>query len=382
MILNSQRHLFDIPEDVAYFNCAYLGPLLHESARRLHEGVDFKFHPWKIVPDDLFDSAEVVRNLLADIFGGDSNGFAIVPSVSYGMSTASRILETKLKPNDEILLIEEEFPSVVFPFRAAANVTGATIKTILKPEDGNWTNAILNGIIENVKVVAISSCHWTNGAFIDLLAIRKKCNEYDAVFVIDGTQSFSVMPFSIDEIQPDFMVSVGYKWMLCPYGFSFMYVNEKWRNERPLEETWLARENARDFTKLVNYCDTYMDGARRFEVGQKCTPTILPGAIAALEQIKNWGVNNISDTLSNINKKIEVNLSDLGFQLPESSLRCPHILGAKVPFFFNGNLVNELKENKIFISQRGESLRIAPHLYINDNDIHRLNDTISKIIKK
>jgi len=35
MIL-SQRHLFDIPEDIAYFNCAYYSPLLKESTRRLH----------------------------------------------------------------------------------------------------------------------------------------------------------------------------------------------------------------------------------------------------------------------------------------------------------------------------------------------------------
>ena len=40
------------------------------------------------------------------------------------------------------------------------------------------------------------------------------------------------------------------------------------------------------------------------------------------------------------------------------------------------------KENKIFISQRGDSLRIAPHLYIDNNDIDRLNETISKIVKK
>jgi len=27
----SQRHLFDIPDDIAYFNCAYYSPQLNES---------------------------------------------------------------------------------------------------------------------------------------------------------------------------------------------------------------------------------------------------------------------------------------------------------------------------------------------------------------
>ncbi len=36
--LESQRHLFDIPPEVAYFNCAYNSPLLIEAGRVLVEG--------------------------------------------------------------------------------------------------------------------------------------------------------------------------------------------------------------------------------------------------------------------------------------------------------------------------------------------------------
>lgn len=380
-ILKTQRELFDIPKDIAYFNCAYNSPLLLESTKRLHTGVDSKSHPWERTPDDFFHDAEVIRQLSSEIFGGDSDGFAVVPSASYGLSTASRILESSLTENHEILLIDEEFPSIVLPFKRVAMETGAKITTVKTPEDGNWTEAIVSRINENIKVVAISSCHWTNGAYIDLSIIRKICNKFSAILIIDTTQTLGAMPFSIDEIKPDFMVAAGYKWLLCPYGFSLLYVAEKWRNERPLEETWIARENAQDFANLVNYSEIYMNGSRRFEVGEKCTPTILPGAIAALEQIKTWGVTKISDSLLNINRQIETHLVQLGFQLPDDSQRCPHILGAIIPVDFSGNIVNELKERKIFISQRGKSLRFAPHLYINDNDIDRLNNAITGLIK-
>ncbi len=377
----SQRHLFDIPEEIAYFNCAYNSPLLLESTKRLHTGVDSKSHPWERTPDDFFNDAETIRKLSSEIFGGDSDGFAVVPSASYGLSTASRILESLLTENDEILLIDEEFPSIVLPFKRVSMETGAKITTVKTPKDGNWTEAIVNRINENIKIVAISSCHWTNGAYIDLSVIRKMCDKLSAVLIIDTTQTLGVMPFSIDEIKPDFMVAAGYKWLLCPYGFSLLYVAEKWRNERPLEETWIARENAQDFANLVKYSENYMNGSRRFEVGEKCTPTILPGAIAALEQIKTWGLTEISDSLLNINRKIEMHLVQLGFQLQDDSQRCPHILGAIIPDDFTGNIVNELKERKIFISQRGKSLRFAPHLYINDNDIDRLNNAITELIK-
>jgi len=74
-------------------------------------------------------------------------------------------------------------------------------------------------------------------------------------------------------------VAAGYKWLLGPYGFGLLYVSEQWREARPLEETWLARKNAMDFTALVKYSDTYMPGARRFDVGEKCTATIRPAPL-------------------------------------------------------------------------------------------------------
>ena len=41
----SQRHPFDVPDNVAYFNCAYNSPLLNESPNRLIAGVRSKSHP-------------------------------------------------------------------------------------------------------------------------------------------------------------------------------------------------------------------------------------------------------------------------------------------------------------------------------------------------
>ena len=379
--ISSQRHLFDIPEEIAYFNCAYNSPLLKESIKRLHEGVITKSHPWERTPESFFNDADTIRHLSSDIFGGDSDGFAVIPAASYGLSTASRIVESIITRNDRILVLAEEFPSVILPLKRVSNETCAEIITVMIPDDGDWTTAILNKIDEPVKVVAISSCHWTNGAYIDLLRIRQRCDEVNAILIIDATQTLGAVPFSIDEIRPDFLVAAGYKWLLCPYGFSLMYVDQKWRNSRPLEETWLARENAEDFAGLMNYSETYMSGARRFDVGQKCTPTILPGAIAALEQINAWGIQQISESIGRINNKIGLHLEQLGFHLPDDRQRCPNILGVIIPVGFEGNLVNELKDRNIFLSQRRKSLRFAPHLYIDDNDLDRLLSTITELMK-
>lgn len=379
-VIPSQRHLFNIPDDVAYFNCAYNSPQLNESLSRLLSGVQTKSRPWERSPASFFEDAETIRRLSSEIFGGDANGYAVVPAASYGLSTAARAIEPHLQSTDKILVVAEEFPSNVLPWRRTALQTGASLKTVPAPEHG-WTQAILDGIDKNVKVVAVSTCHWTNGAFIDLVPISRACRELGVILVVDATQTLAAMPFSIEEVKPDFLVAAGYKWLFCPYGFSLLYVSEAWRDARPLEETWLARDNAEDFTALVRYSDAYVPGARRFDVGEKCTPTILPGAVAALEQIKSWGVADIAESLSIINGRIAKHIERLGFRLPDASQRCPHMFGAQLPGKYAGNLVAELKARKIFISQRGDAVRFAPHLHINDHDMDRLLDALIEIVK-
>ena len=254
---------------------------------------------------------------------------------------------------------------------------GVRIIKVPVPADGNWTKSIINSIDKSIKVLALFSSHWTNGGFINLLDIRKAVGA-DVMMAIDATQSLGAMPFPMEEVKPDFLVSAGYKWLLCPYGFSLMYVSERWRDSRPLEESWQARENAGDFGSLVLSSDNYMPGARRFDVGQKGTTTILPGVIAAFEQLKEWGIGNISDSLVEINNRIADHLSALGFQLPDSSQRSPHMFGATIPAKYKGNLVAELSKRKIYISQRGDSVRFSPHLHIARNDIDRLLESLDE----
>ncbi len=380
-ILPSQRHLFDIPDDIAYFNCAYYSPQLSESRRRLHSGVDAKSHPWERTGADFFEDAETLRRLARELFGGDDDGYAVVPAASYGVSTAARAVEPRLQSGDRILLVAEEFPSGVLPWITVARKTGAVLSFVPAPERGGWTQAILANLDKRVKVVAMSTCHWTNAALIDLPPIGQACRDVGSALVVDATQSLGAMPLGLDEVKPDFLVAAGYKWLLSPYGSGLLYVAEQWRDARPLEESWQARDNARNFAALADYSETYAPGARRFDVGEKCTPTILPGAIAALEQIRAWGIANIAASLAQINGRIAAHLEQLGFRLPEESQRCPHMIGAQLPAGHADGLVAKLQARNIFISQRANSVRIAPHLHVTDRDIDRLREALEEILR-
>jgi selenocysteine lyase/cysteine desulfurase len=211
-------------------------------------------------------------------------------------------------------------------------------------------------------------------------AIAAACRERGALYAIDASQSLGAMPMDLGEVKPDFLVAVGYKWMLSPYGFALMYVGEAWRDARPLEETWLGRSNAKDFAGLANYSHEYRPGARRFDVGETARSTILPGALAALEQIEEWTVPGISDFLGRLNGEIATRLEALGFTLPPPARRAPHMFGARVPGGSRGSLVPRLAERGVYVSQRGDNVRLAPHLHVTAADVDRLIGALEELL--
>ena len=76
MLIPSQRAEFDIPADVAYFNCAYMSPLAHRVVAAGEVGLRRKAQPWTIAPADFFPDAETARARFAALIGADADGVA------------------------------------------------------------------------------------------------------------------------------------------------------------------------------------------------------------------------------------------------------------------------------------------------------------------
>ena len=370
--LESQRHLFDIPPEIAYFNCAYNAPLLVEAGEVMVEGALSKCRPWQRKPKDFFDDAEQFRKLAARALGGNSECFAVIPSASYGTSMVARIFEDKLGRDDEIIVLEKAFPSEYLPWQRLSHVTGAELVVVEIPSDFNWTQAVLDRITPQTKLVAIPNCHWTNGAILDLLIISEATHSVGACLSLELTQSLGALPLDMDRVRPDFVIAAGYKWLLFPYGLSLFYVDPSWHGERPLEETWLSREGAKVFETPLDYAANYQSGARRFEMGQKSIPSLLPGGLVALRQLGDWGVSNIADSLEVINDRIADVLEERGWIPVLKKHRSPHLLGAVSERGVPEDFVGRLAAQNIYLSCRGGSLRIAPHLHINEQDLEKL----------
>ena len=377
-MIPSQRHLFDIPEDIAYFNCAYLGPLSIAVVAAGQQASGRKAHPWEIGSGDFFTDTEIARGLFAKLINAQEDDVALVPAASYGVSVAARNLP--LAKGQTVVTLAEQFPSNVYAWRESADGTGATLVTVERPEHGDLTRAVLDSMDERTAIVALPHCHWADGALLDLETVGHRCRERGAALVLDVTQSAGVLPLDVAAIRPDFLVTACYKWLLGPYSFGFLYVAPHRQDGKPIEFNWRARLGSEDFSALVHYQDAYLPGARRFDVGECANFHTIPAVIAALNQLLDWDVPTIATTLAARNLGIAERAAALGLESLDAEKRAGHFLGLQFPRGVPKGLLEALKKSGVYVSVRGDSLRVTPHLYNNDADVDRLMHALERII--
>jgi len=173
-------------------------------------------------------------------------------------------------------------------------------------------------------------------------------------------------------MKPSFLVTATYKWLLGPYSFGFLYVRPDLQNKIPLEHNWINRKNSEDFGGLVNYRDEFQTGARRFDVGERSNFALMPMVVAALRQIHEWGVPQIQASLSVLTGKLASGALELGLNVAPAEKRAGHLLGIRFPKGLPDGILQSLAEKNIFVSLRGDAMRISPHLYNDERDISRL----------
>jgi selenocysteine lyase/cysteine desulfurase len=375
-MLASQRHLFTIPDEIAFLNIANYAPQLKSVTEAGLAAVRRKESPWLFTSNDWFDLPEEWRRLAAQFMGVDADGVALIPGASYGIAIAAANIP--VRQGQTIVLLHQEFPSNVYAWIELAKRRGGQVTHVQREMGESWTDALLRNIDERTAIVAAPQCHWTDGSRVDLVRIGKRAREAGAALVLDVSQSLGASVVDVAAIQPDFLVSVGYKWMLGPYNLAYMYVAPKWREGEPIEYSWLTRAGAEDFTKLVDYTEGYRPGARRFDMGEYSQFVNAPMAIAALKQLLIWSAPRIEQTIGSFTDRIANEATKFGFDVFPPEQRSAHMIGIRRRDGIPSGLPKALSEAQVYVSVRGDSIRIAPHVYTTPADIDRLFDVVRR----
>ena len=343
-----------------------------------------KEDPTTIKPEDFFKNGELLRAEFAKLISvKDANLCAITPSASYGMANVAKNIQ--VEKGDNIIIPEGQFPSNVYAWKELEKEKGVTLRIVKAPETAEnrgkiWNERILEAIDSKTKMVAIGHIHWADGTKFDLKKFRERTREVGALLVIDGTQSIGALPFDVQEFQPDAVVASGYKWLMGPYATGMAYFGEYFQNGKPIENNWMNRLDSQNFANLVKYQDEYQPGAIRYEVGESANFILSPMLTEALRQVNTWGPENIQSYCKSIAQEAQQELVKMGFQIESAEYRSEHLFGIRLPKGLDLEVVkNRLAADKVFVSVRGNSIRVSPHVYNSKEDFGRLIQSLKQV---
>lgn len=336
-MLSCQRDLFAIPRDIAYLDAAYMSPIPRSSVAAGVAGTAVKAEPWRMSINSYYDEVEEARTLAAALIGARPDDVAITAATSYGMGVAAA--NVRVAAGSAIVLMENEHTSHRYVWYELARERQARIRIVPKPEDDDWTTAIVNSIRTSdvpVSVVAGTMVHWFEGLSVDLEAIAQETRAVGAALVVDGTQWVGALPFDVERVRPDFLSFATYKFLLGPYRLGFLYADPRWQREgRPIEHhSWNRVGGDKSDFYRVDVAG-FLPGARRFDMGERSDFAVLPVAIEALRLLNGWGIAACFERLARLNARIWEEALRRGLISAVPRLRAPHIsildLGDAVP---------------------------------------------------
>lgn len=388
-MLPSQKALFSLPDGLHYLNGAYMSPLLKSVEAAGIDGIQRRRDPTEISPASFFSEADRVRRLFARLvrFADPEAGaqrVALVSAVSYAMATVAR--NVPVERGQTVVVLADQFPSDVYPWRRLVAEAGAEIVTVAPPgplgtpgRGAGWNDRLLDAIDARTALIALPHVHWADGTRIDLEAVGARAREVGAAFVVDGTQSVGALPFDVEAVRPDALVCAGYKWLLGPYGMGAAYFGERFDDGRPLEETWIARAGAEDFSGLTDYRDAYAPGAVRYDVGERSNGVLLPMLAAGIEQLLAWGVDEVQAACARLGDAIVEGATALGYAAEDAAWRAGHLFGLAPPRGVSAEAVGRaLAARTVSVSVRGGAVRVSPSVYNDEADVAALLEALAE----
>ena len=253
-----------------YFNAGTNGPLPRVAHETLVTAATRELEAGRIVPgvyQGNWERNRKVATLLASMFNADEDEFALTHSTTEGMGAA--LMGLTWRPGDEVVTTNREHPGLLSPLSLLAHRFGVTVRQADIGNGGGDVAAAIGSLVSaRTRVIALSHVIWSTGAVIPLEEISALARQHGALVVVDGAQSAGQVPIDLHGSGVDAYALPGQKWLCGPEGTGALYV----RRDR-------LADIAPTFLRYAQYeVSGYLipaPGARRFEIGEFYSPSIL-----------------------------------------------------------------------------------------------------------
>jgi isopenicillin-N epimerase len=230
------RNEFTTDRTIINLNNGYASPAPRTVQDAMRRYLDYtNMGPYHTMIQQLEPRAEAARRMIAETAGCDPEEIAITRNSSESLEIA--LFGIDLKPGDEVLTTNQDYPRMLTTFRQRERREGIKLKAISFPVPAISMDDLYQrfeqAITPRTKVILV--CHITNRTG-QIFPIRRICDMAHArgiPVIVDGAHAFNHFPFRIDELNCDYYGVSLHKWSFAPIGTGFLYV----RKSR-IRETW------------------------------------------------------------------------------------------------------------------------------------------------
>ncbi|CAN5375333.1 aminotransferase class V-fold PLP-dependent enzyme [soil metagenome] len=157
-----------------------------------------------------------------------------VDRVAQGSQTSvmASLAAAAVPPGAEVLVVDGDFSSIVFPFLQSADAVVRSVPL----------TALADSITDETWLVVFSLVQSSNGLIADTGAIIEAAARHGAFTFCDLTQAAGVLP--VDATLFDATVCHTYKWLCAPRGVAFLTLSERFDALlTPLQAGWYAGDD-------------------------------------------------------------------------------------------------------------------------------------------
>jgi len=302
---------------------------------------------------------------------------ALVHNTSEGMNLVSWGLG--LVPGDEILLLEDEYPSNIYPWEHWREKGVALTFVAMAASPEKFLENFRSKISPRSRLAALSSVHWCTGMPLPVREISGLCRERGVGIALDAAQGAGHVEIDFRSWGIDYLTISAWKWLLGPLGLALLVISGK--SLPGLTHVFKGTESVTDDALYFPYRDTLKPTAERYSYS---TGSILDWDYfkSSLEYLGRIGFSVSMKRIYELADYLSAILRDAGFRLHSDAFpetRTGIIVAEKAGEDME-RLEKELMARGVIARRRRAGIRFAPHIYNSFEQLDRAGIIVREII--
>jgi len=318
---------------------------------------------------------ENIKGILSDLLNCSPDELCLIHNTAEGMNFISHGLN--LSSEDEVILLENEYPSNVYPWRHLEKKGVKLVTTPMEKTPETFLEALKNLVTEKTRVISLSAVHWCTGMPLPLGQVGQLCKEKNIDFVIDGAQGVGMQPMDVKKTNISYMAFSTWKWLMGPLGMGILFVSKEKLDV--LEPVFIGTESVVQAREYLPYKSELKPTADRFAFS---TGNFNDWVYfeAALEFLQDIGFFVVRERIFELCAHLSRELTRIGFkvlsdQFPDYPTG---IVVCEKPGVRADKIVEHLKKNNIIAAERLGRVRFSPHIYISPEQLDEVIQVLER----